>query len=70
MLDRFVIGDPEYVLLFDCQAYQVARIGTSAVLPEQLLRGRRRHTVDGTRLLLFHSPQEVTLCYGLVRHVS
>lgn len=70
MLDRFVIGDPEYVLLFGRQAYQVARIGTNAVLPEQPLHGQRRHTVHGTQLPLFRSPKEATLCYGLVCHVS
>jgi hypothetical protein len=70
MLDRFVIGDPEYVLLFSRQGCQVAKIGTNAVLPEQPLRGRRRHTVDETPLLLFRSPQGVTLDCYLACHVS
>jgi len=65
MLDRFVIGDPEYILLFDRQVYRVLGIRTSTVLPEQLLRGQRRHIVDGIRPLLFRNPQEVALCYGL-----
>lgn len=65
MFDRFVIGDPEYVLLLGGQAHQATRIGRSIVPPKQLWHGQRHHIADGTRPRSPHSPREVTPCYGL-----